>query len=168
MHIDEIIKSIDQDISWVEKRTFALNEQKNKYLKIQEQYPNCFINKSIICIENAWSDIKMMRIEPHYQLQNQQWVRHLTIKFPIDLPVPMPGMHIYASPFRSSVATVKYDFSASPRKAEINVLDYGSLIPDDCPSKNKFMSRIKKYLLRHILQYNYNISETSFEKASFQ
>jgi hypothetical protein len=169
MHVAEIIKAIDKDIEYTELKASSLFEKKNKYIAIQTKYPNALIHRKTICVDDVWENVRNMRIKPVFETQDHQVVRNITIQFPISDNLKMPGVRVFAGTKpATTIATVEFDFSASPKKAELKIANYAAIIPDACPNKQRFIFRIRKYLFRQINLFNYKISPSSYDLAIFE
>lgn len=163
MHIDAIIQSIDKDIEFYDKRKLSLLNEKSRFSAIKDRYPDASIHGKSLCVNDIWDKQVRMNLKPEYKSENDHWVRLIVAQFPAAFDKTLPDMRIFSGNYKNTIATIKFDFSASPRKAEITVLDYSAIVPDGCPSKDKFIDRIRKYIFRHICIYGYQISPNSYD-----
>jgi hypothetical protein len=168
MHIDNILESLDKDIAWFEKRRATILSKREKFSTIKQLHPNASIHGKNLAIDSIWSKQTRMRLKPEYKSINGQWTRQIIAQFPADSDSNLPEMRIFAGQYKNELATISFDLSARPRKAEITILDYTAIIPPECPKRDIFIDRIRSYIFRHCCQYNYQLSPNCFDLALFQ
>lgn len=159
MKLESAIKEIDKDVILQEKIIQQLKQKKEIYLKIKEEYPDAVIDRGNVCLNNIWDKITCMRIE-----RNNYY--DVSVKFLVGKKFTICGMNTYTNPLFSRIATIQNNYSGQ-RRTEITIFDFKSLIPDSCPSKKKFVKRIKIYLLNRIVKDKLFIHPNSFGKEEF-
>jgi hypothetical protein len=160
MKIDDVIGDISKIISFQEQEIDKLQKRKERFQKIKEQYPDAQYEGGSICLSNIWNTITCMRIERKSRYFSTS---QIIVKFLMGKKNSIDGMKIFTQPYENKIAEIKYSYSPIKKK-EINIFDYKSIIPTDCPRRNNFIKRIKFHLLDAIMYEGLVITDTSFDK----
>lgn len=165
MKLDDVICSIDRDISVQEKEISSLKNRKDKFQKIKNQYPDAQFENGVICLQNIWNTITCMRIERSHRYYTSS---KISVKFLLGKNNLIEGMKIHTFPLQNPVAEIRRPYkNYTTASKEIIIFDYKKFIPLDCPKRNSFIKRIKLHLINTIMEEGLSISDSSFEKEEF-
>jgi hypothetical protein len=163
MNFDDLIKSIEREISQHTKTLQQLQARKEGFLKLKQDYPTAEYDAGSICSNEIWDKVSCMRL---VHGKGRNW-NDICAKFLLHERDSPEGLKLYTNPLFNTIATIKYNYG-SPRKYEITIFDYKALIPDSCPNKKKFIRRIKLHLVKKITQGKLTIAANSFYKDEFE
>lgn len=156
MRIEDKISSIDYRIKANHQEIEKLVKAKDKLLSVQKQYPGIHYDHGSYILDNIKDKVSCMTLSNRY--------RGIFVRFSLS-PTKHSGLKIFSGPLDTKIADIIFDYKTNNHK--IKILDYDSAISDLCPSKKRFLKRIKFFLLHIITKSKFNITDDSFNKENF-
>ena len=160
------LNRIDNEINLIKSKIEKLENKKKAFIEVCEKFPNIVLDYNyghFYTKDNIQSQVSCMNLHMFYDA--------ITVEFFIS-PTKTNGYKIYVGSNERyaknyfNIATIK-TVNYKTRERLIKVLNYDSLISDECPSKKKFLKRIKLYLMKKLKETNSNIDPTSFNYEMF-
>lgn len=161
MKIEDRLKEVDNHIEWQKRGLEALQEERGKMTELCQRYPNAHWINGALCLPNIWPQISRMRITRKGSVWPQTKVvaRFLApAKFAKDL-------NVYSYPYEQDIGILRYDLAT--RSYGLQVLNYPLVIPDNCPKKDAFLARIKRYFIRCFAHENLTLDNNSYDADEF-
>lgn len=161
MALDSVLEKIDSDIVWHEQCLIKLKEDKVKFQDLQQRYPNMFQHHGYLCMDDNWGKISNLKLKK----ASNYFSHSIMANFHVGRKDFIDGLKIYSYPLNNKIAEINYSYNNTTKRGTgiITIFNYKDMIGNQCPSKSKFILRIKKYLVSLIVANNLVISSDSYD-----
>jgi len=170
MQLNYILNDLDRQITVAKTELVFLEERKQALAKLAIEFPDAHYERNYVCVDNLWEKMTCMRIAWGYGNNSYGYYSTINVRFSVGKKDMVNNIRLHSYPYNNIVANITTLPSQSriqQRTRELTVLDYGSLIPLECPKRKDFMKRVRNYLLNLLTEKNMKLNDNSYNVDEF-